>query len=130
METITANLSPATPEMCEWMEKGTDNYFDPEVLQYPTTKLIAAKSKSKTIMYMPFQMAAVLESLAINPNATKHEIAVALRTIITSLSLLLQTNGVGEMYFLGSNKDTNEFAMKQDIFTQSKFPLFRAKTLI
>lgn len=130
MELISAKLAPANkiPEIFDWATRNLDeNKFDPGVLNYPTTMVLQVGSKDKTILYMPVQTALMLESLAINPEATKHEIAVALRTVITSLILMAQKAGIGEMYFLGTSERTNEFARKHGL-EELPYKAFRTKT--
>lgn len=101
--------------MEEWIAKGEDNYFDPAVMSYPVTTPLALRSKSKTIMYVPVQKVFMMESLAINPEATNHEIAVALRELIVTVAYQSQQLGQGELYFMGTNEKTNEFALKHGL---------------
>lgn len=113
MELVSAQLAQPNKEMWEWMMDGLknqQNYFDQNVLRYPSTVYFVAGTKEKRIMYMPIQSVLMLESLAVDPKASNHEVAVALRTIFQNAQLLAQQAGIGEIYFLGTNERTNQFA--------------------
>lgn len=131
MELITPNISPVTEDMLKWAVEGqkNNNYFDPNVLRYGATFTLVARSKSKDVLYIPIQTVFMLESLAINPDATKHEVAVALREVLVSLGLLAQRSGIGEIYFLGTNDDTNAFALKHGL-EELPWRAFRMKSFI
>jgi hypothetical protein len=126
MDLITANVVQPTQEMLDWAVAGDDNYFDPEVLSYPTTRTLLLHTDTKNILYMPVQRVMMLESLAINPKAEKHEVAASIRTAITSLILSAQNDGIGELYFLGTNEKTNEFARRHNL-EEMKWKVFRKK---
>jgi hypothetical protein len=97
-------------QFMKWGVEGKDNYLDPSVIFYPSTMNLKATQGKSVVMYMPVQTAFVLESLAINPEARKHEITVGLREMVVSLRLIAQQRGIGEIYFLGTNEKTNAFA--------------------
>lgn len=97
-------------QLLKWGVEGEDNYLDPSVVFYPSTMNLKATQGKQVVMYMPVQSAFVLESLAISPDAKKHQVTVSLREMIVSLRLIAQQRGVGEIYFLGTNEKTNAFA--------------------
>jgi hypothetical protein len=114
-------------QLMKWGAEGEDNFLDPSVVFYPSTMNLRATQGKDTVMYMPVQTAFVLESLAINPEARKHEITVALREMVISLRLIAQQRGIGEIYFLGTNDKTNEFA-KAHGFEELPWRAYRMKT--
>lgn len=126
MDTIFVEhaLKAEIDDVVKW---GLENYLDIDVLGYPTTKVLKGVSKNKNVLFMPIQLAYILESLALNPGATKHEITVALRQIVSQLRFNAKEAGIGEIYFLGSNEHTNEFASKHD-FIELPWKVYRMKT--
>jgi len=112
-------------KLIEWMENGDNNYFDPECLAYPATARLMAHN-DKALVAMPVQSVLLLESLGVNPEATKHEVAVGLNMMVQSLVTIAQTKGIGEIYFLATNEKTNEFAKKHG-FESLPWPIYRLK---
>lgn len=128
MELITAQITPITPEMVQWAINGDRNAFDPTILTYPSLGVLKLGTRTgKTVMYLPAQTVIMLESLAINPEATDREIAVGLLTAFNALLVQAQGKGIGEVYFLGSNELTNKFAERHGM-EKLDFPIFRMKT--
>lgn len=121
-------------KLVEWEAKGQNNYFDPDVLSYPATTALVAHS-DHIILYLPVQKVIMLESLAINPEVgkdgkplvTDHEVSVALKEAVINLAFEGQVNGVGEIYFMGTNEQTNKFAAKHG-FEQLPWVPYRIKT--
>lgn len=130
MELISVKYAPSTEqeakELIAWSVEGlaNNNYFDPNVLFYPATIKLCAGSDSKRVVYVPVQHVLMLESLAINPEASKTEVAVGLRVAVNACQLLAQQAGIGEIYFLGTNDQTNAFAQKHG-FTEVPWKAYK-----
>lgn len=112
-------------QLNEWIQNGDRNYFDPDCMTYATTTMLLAHN-DKSVVAMPVQTVLMLESLAVNPAATNHEVAVGLREIVSNLVLQAQQRGIGELYFLGTNEDTNQFAKRHE-FTELPWKVHRLK---
>lgn len=107
---------PTTPEdaqqMAEWMGKLSHrNNVDPAVFNYPSTDVLKA-SNGVPLVYMPRQQVTMLESLAINPDAQKSDVALALRALIQVSEYEARMKGQGEEYFLCSDIATKEFCVR------------------
>lgn len=100
--------------------------FDAEVAARPDTFTIAAYDKQKVIAYMPFHQPIMLETIAFNPEATELEKVSAMKELIQFVVAQCHLRGVSEIYFLGSDKSTNEFAQNH-IFERVDYPVYRVK---
>ena len=97
------------PEMADWMSKLSHrNNIDTAIFNYPATETLKA-SNGKGLLYMPFQKTFMLESLAFNPEATNTEKALALREIMSVVTWEARNKGIGEIYFLCSDLETQTF---------------------
>lgn len=114
-----------TPELAKYMLQTPNNLFDPAVLSYPMTSTFLAHN-GKSIVYMPVQIVPMLESLAINPEAAKHEVAVGLKEIMEAVELLSHQQGYGEIYFICKDESTSAFAMKHG-FEELPWKTYRFK---
>lgn len=101
------------------------NEFDPEVLTYPSTTMLVAHD-GKPVVFLPVQLAVVLESLAIRPDASDFQVSVALKELVSVVSVLAAQRQLGEMYFIGTNERTNAFATKNG-FTELPWKVYRLK---
>lgn len=98
------------PEMSDWMSKLSHrNNIDTAIFNYPATDVLKA-SNGKGIMYMPRQRCTFLEALAINPEASPQECALAFRALLQVAEYEARVRGEGELYFLCSDAQTKEFA--------------------
>ena len=97
--------------MSDWMSKLSGrNNIDPNIFNYPATDVLKA-SNGKGIMYMPRQRCTFLEALAINPEASAADCALAFRALLQVAEYEARLRGEGEMYFLCSDKQTKDFAV-------------------
>jgi len=99
--------------------------FDMNVLTYPNTSVYVAHS-GDPVMFLPVQMAAVLESLAPKPGLPRSEQARALAEIVTSVVYDASRQGVREIYFLSADAPTIEFA-KRHGFEEVRHTVLRLK---
>ena len=115
------------PQMAEWMEKlAQRNNIDPDIFNYPCTVVLKA-SNGKPVMYMPFQTVFVLESLAINPEATNAENAIALKELLSIVEWEGRKAGHGELYFLCADEQTKAFAEHHGLEKVEGLTLYRRK---
>lgn len=97
-------------EFMDWVEKARAiNLFDPDVLSYPNAKVLVAHNGSP-LLYMPIQMAVIMESLAPKPGISEIEEALALREIAKATAVLASQAGSKEIYFLCKDTRVTEFA--------------------
>lgn len=115
----------------EWLEKNAGrNGFDPEVLDYPCTKVLAAHTNGTVVAYMPVQSVPMLESIGPNPEAKPLDIATAVMEMTKSAALLGHGAGMREMYFLGSDETTSAGAKAlgfEDMTEKYGYHVFRAR---
>lgn len=128
-------VRPAVPEdagtFLKWAVENKGNEFDPEVVTYPDSFTLCAFDEKGPLVYMPVQQPMftepmVLESLAIRPEATKMEVAVALKELVQACVTIGFMKGTGEIYFLGSSEATNRFAEHQ-VFEKLDWPVYRLR---
>lgn len=115
-----------SPIFTEWMKSTEHNLYDPEVFLYPATEYLVAHAEGTPIVFMPMQNTFMLESLAINPEAEKSHVAVALKALLSNIVLTAGDRGMGEIHFLCSEPSTVEFAEKNGM-ERVDVPLFRLK---
>jgi|SRR5579871_2124398 len=109
-------VRPAEPkdaqQFVEWANHSKEiNLFDPDVMTYPTTVTLLAHT-DEPLMYMPFQAAVVMESLAPRPGLSPLEEALALREITKHVVHLGRVGGFREAYFICKDERVVEFAKK------------------
>jgi hypothetical protein len=68
----------------------------------------------------------MLESLAPRPGATKEQIALAMKELTQNAVTQAHLGGSGEIYYLGSDKNTDEFAVHH-LFEELPYRVFRVK---
>lgn len=98
-------------QFIEWVVANIErNRFEPEILGYKATRVIEAFAGDKTLLYMPTQQCTVLDSAAVNPEASKLERAAALKQITQTVAWEARRQGQGEVLFMCSDPETAEFA--------------------
>lgn len=115
-------------QMLAWIVKTKNNAFDASILTYPSTFVLCAYNKVRNVLYMPIQQPLMLESLAVNPEASPEEVGFALAETTREAVMQAHLKGVGEVYFAGSNPDTVRFALKHG-FEEVPFKFYRIKLL-
>jgi hypothetical protein len=113
-----------TQQFIEWVKDQPE--FDSETPTYPTSTTLAGYDKEKVVAYITAQRPFVLESLAANPGATDLELASVMREFVQFLVSQSHIQGVGEIYFLESDKNTSEFASNH-IFEKLPVSVYRLK---
>lgn len=115
----------------QWLEANAGrNGFDPEVLDYPCTKVLAAHTNGTVYAYMPVQSVAVLESIGPNPDAKPLDVATAVMEMTKGAALMGHGAGMREMYFLASDDVTALGAKRlgfEDLTEKFGYHVFRAR---
>lgn len=110
----------------DWARENPVNEFDPDVALFPSSNTWCAYDKDGPLAYQTVQQPFMLESLAPRPGATKYQIAIALKELTENVITQAHIKGVGEIYFLGTDADTDAMAGNQ-IFERLEFPVYRVK---
>ncbi len=123
-------VRPAVPEDAQkftsWLASTPNNLYDPDVPKYPSSFTLAAATKDKVIMYLPIQHPIMLESLAINPEATRLETGLALKELTKAAFFQAVVRKCGEMYFVCRDEATAEFAVRHG-YEELPWKLYRRK---
>jgi hypothetical protein len=129
-------VRPAKPEDAEtfiqWAVTNKGNEFDPAAVAYPDSFTLCAFDVNGPLVFMPIQQPMfaepmLLESLAVRPEASVKEIAVALKELVQACVTIGFMKGTGEIYFLGSNEATNRFAEHHKVFERLDWPVYRLR---
>lgn len=102
------------------------NLFDSKVITYPSTYIRCAFNKKGPIIFLPVQRPLMMEALAINPDADKIDVAVALKELTQDTVSQAYANGSGEIYFLCQEESTEKFA-EHNGFERLPYSVFRMK---
>jgi hypothetical protein len=100
-------------------------HSDQRVLMYPTTKVLCVYDH-QPVAYLPTQSVRMLESTAIGERVTEMESAAALRDLVKGAELVAESEGVRELYFLGTDERLNKVAVKHG-FEQLPWPVLRMR---
>jgi len=107
------------------MENAKGN-FDPAVAAFKSSITWCAYDKDGPVCFQTIQRPLMLESLAPRPGATKQQIASAMKELTQNAVSQAHVMEAGEIYFLGSDAETDEFA-KSHIFEELPYRVFRVK---
>lgn len=113
-------------QLGQWLVNTPHNLFDRDVFFYPQTTTNVAFKREKKIAFMPMQLATVLESLAINPEASPRETAQALAELVKVAVTQSRERGIKEIYFVCKDESTAEYA-KRHYFEELPHRTFRLK---
>ena len=114
------------PQITEWLNSTQGNLYDPDVLTYPTLRVLCAYNGNGPSVYLPAQTALVLESLAVKPGTPPIESARAFRDLVKGMELLASSLGVKELYFMCSDKNVISLAESHG-FTRMENTCLRMK---
>lgn len=115
---MNINVRLAGPEdkdnFSKWVYSTKDNLFDPEILKYPNLRILAVEREDnhKVLAYFPFQVVLQGESLALNPEADKKELAYAFRKLDGACRDLSKAYGIREMVFSCAEPSFTAFASR------------------
>ena len=118
---------PTTEPVVDWCQANSArNAFDKDVLDYPSTKVLAAHNNGTVYAYMPIQGTAMLESIGPNPEATPMQVASGVVECVKGAALLAYGAGYREIYYLASDDITAE-GSKRLGFEELPYRVFRKK---
>jgi len=113
-------------QFIDWAKENPVNEFDPEVAKFPSSVTWAAYDQDGPVAFQTIQRPLVLESLAPRPGLSKTQTASVLRELTQNAVTQCHLQGAGEIYFLGSDPATDEFAQNW-IFEKVEFPVYRVR---
>lgn len=123
-------VRPIRPEesqqFFDWAQENPKNEFDSEVPKFPSSRTWCAYDSDGPLVYQTVQQPLMLESLATRPGATPLQVASSMKELTQNAVTQAHIAGVGEIYFLGSDSATDEFAANK-IFERVNFPVYRVK---
>lgn len=101
----------AEPHLRKWMEEGAARTeYDPKVLDYPLTEVLAAHTNGTTYTATPIQPVTMIEGIGVNPESSNQEITAALIETIKAIVFTSQRGGIREVYFLTEDENTADAA--------------------
>jgi hypothetical protein len=112
-------------QIVEWLNQNPQNLFDPDVLKYPTLRVLCAYG-DEPVAFLPTQQALFLESLGINPKSSEDDRAQALRDLVKGAELVASASGIKEIYLFGRDERVLAIAEKRG-FERIPWPLLRMK---
>lgn len=126
----TVFVRPILPEEAQtfydWAVENPNNEFDPEVPKFPSSTTWCAYDKTGPLAYQTLQQPIMLESLATRPGLPPIQVSSLLKELTQNAISFASQRGVGEIYFLGSDDNTNQFACNK-IFEKVDLPVYRLK---
>jgi hypothetical protein len=118
---------PATveelPQIIDWeLANSHRNDFDPDVLTYPKTEVMAAVKDGEPVGYLPVQIA-MCESFAPRPGISEAETALQFKAFLQALYYLAAKNGIREIFVPTSEPGTQAMLEKHG-FTKSQCEMY------
>lgn len=110
----------------DWGMENDKGNFDPEVARFKSSITWCAYDKDGPVCFQTIQRPLMLESLAPRPGATRQQIASAMKELTQNAVSQAHVMDAGEIYFLGSDEDTDGFATNH-IFEELPYKVFRLK---
>lgn len=111
-------------KMVGWMKANPT--WDANILKYPGTVILVAFNNTGTLGFLPVQKTMTMESMCFHPLTTDSQKALTMKELTHALITQSYVQGVGEIYFAGSNPETNDFAVRQG-FQQLGWPMYRVR---
>src|SRR6267142_368965 len=90
-------------EIGDWLSKTKNNFFDPDILKYPTFRAICSYNGKGNVAYLPSQQVLMLESVALNPSASLLDGGQAFRDLVKGQELLASSFALREIYFIATD---------------------------
>jgi len=118
MKTLRVRLATAEdiPAFKEYMQSNSQrNEFDPEVMQYATTRVLAVdegigSENREPVLFLPITLTIMLDSLAPKPGLSNRKKGAAMRKCVMETIDRCIKHGIGEIHFLSNDASTIEFA--------------------
>lgn len=109
-------------KFAEWADQNPA--FDARALKYASTFTLCAYDDSGVVAFLPVQQPFYMEAMSFKPSLSESEKALAMKELTHALITFCHQKGAGEIYFMGSNEHTNEFARRQ-AFTELPWKAYR-----
>jgi hypothetical protein len=87
--------------------------LDKRIFTYPSTYTWCAFNDTGVLAYLPVQITFTMEAMAFHPLCTDPQKALAMKELVQNLVTQAYLRGIGEIYFLGTDPGTNDFAQRQ-----------------
>lgn len=113
-------------EIGEWLSKTRNNFFDPDILAYPTFRAISSYNGEGNVAHLPSQQVLMLESVALNPQASPLDSGQAFRDLVKGQELLASSFDLREIYFISTDPAVTRVAEDHG-FERIEFPVVRLK---
>jgi predicted peptidase len=113
-------------EFAQWSAGTKDNLCDADPLTYAGTIVLKAFDKDGAIVYVPVQRPAMMEALAINPERSAVDVAVALKELTQALVTKCYMENCGEIYMFCKEESTQKFAEHQ-LFERLEWACYRVR---
>jgi hypothetical protein len=94
------------------MDSTPDNLCDPKIFGYSTLSVLKAVRDDKPLIFMPFQICYVLESLAICEGNSELDTALSLSELVKTVRWEAHCKGIKEILFICKESSTIAFAKK------------------
>lgn len=130
MPTVTTRYAhnADAPQLVEWLHANREkNKYDPDIFSYDSTRVLAVDVDGETVMYVPFQLVLMSDSLAVKPGLSKAKTALGLKAVIHELIRKAKSSRIGEIHFQGSDSETVEFAKRHGYEEMTGFVPMRLK---
>lgn len=109
----------------EWLRSTPNNDLDPEMLKYPTIRILCAYD-GEPDAYLPSHIGVILESLALRPGIDAHQYVEAIRTLVKGATLCAADIKAREIYFLATDPGVMKIALEHG-FEKIECPVLRMK---
>jgi len=116
--------SEDTEKLLTWSTRNPA--WDKDILKYPSSRALVAFNSTGTVAFLPIQQPLMMEAMAFHPLVTDPQKALAMKELTHGLILYTYSLGAGEIYFLGSDETTNDFAQRQG-FRKLEWPVYRVR---
>ena len=100
--------------------------WDSKILTYPSSFGLAAFNNTGTLGFLPVQRPLVMEAMGFHPLTTDSQKALVMKELTHALIFDAYLLGSGEIYFMGSDNGTNDFAERQG-FKKLDMPMYRVR---
>lgn len=129
----TPSLPQDIAKLDERLRTTPDNLFDADILNYrDKLKFYCARTEGRPVLHMPVQNILMLDSLAVEPDATEMEVAKAIAVLMQFIIGKAIEQGYNEILFMVRDKSVATYAERHGFETMLENPetgtkLFRMK---
>lgn len=96
-------------QIVSWITANPNNHFDSSILKYPTLRMLCSYG-DEPVCYLPVHKTLMMESIAVNPSASRLDVAQALRDLTKASELIASSESMREIYFIGGHGGVGEMA--------------------